>query len=170
MAINIEELQTNDPAAGALSEGDLSLAEIANLDLGSVDAVRFENLYRGVYAFEIEEMGLTRKGDENVAVITAKCKVIDVDTLIDTLPEGKDEDSLVGKFHTEQFWLKDEDGIGRFRAFAQDAGLGEAAGTLADVINALEGHRFMGMIKITKSKNDPSIEFANLNPKGAIPE
>lgn len=165
----IEELEANDPLAGAIPENELSLAELASLNLGDVESVRFESLPTGIYIFEVKECSLTRKGDENVPVITVNSEVLEVDAMI-SVPEGKTEDSFVGKSHVDQFWLRsnDLDGIGRFRAFAQDVGLGECAAKLGEVLGALEGHRFKGQIRHRKSKHDPSVVFANLNPKGAI--
>ena len=165
----LEELEANDPIKNSLPEDELSLAQLAGLNLGDVEPLRFENLPKGIYFFEIKETSFTRMGDENVPVITVKSEVLEVDAMI-SVPEGKTENSFVGKTHVDQFWLRSDDleGIKRFRAFAQDTGIGECTESLLDILHALEGHKFKGQIRHAKSKKDPDVVFANLNPKGAI--
>lgn len=165
-----EQLDAEDPLKGALGEGDLSLGELAGIDLGDVSAVRFEVLPRILGFFEIEETSMTRRGDENIPVVTLKSKLLEIETWLDNIPEGKTDEDYIGKSHTESFWLRDMESIGRFRAFCEDAGMPEEmyAAKLVDVLNNCKGHRYVGLVKHRKDKNDASIVYAGIQAKGGI--
>lgn len=168
--ITLEQLESDDPLAGALGDDDFSLAQIAGLSTADIDPLRFESLPKGSYIFEgIEPIKLERVGDDKVPMFIAKCKVLAVEALIDELPAGKTEESYTDKQHNESFYIGDDDGLRRLIAFFEDIGFDvkEEGKTIVDFMNQFSEHRFMGVIKYSRNKKDPENPYVNLNAKGA---
>lgn len=152
--------------AEEMNEG-FSLADLADIDVSEIEEVRFSTLPAGAYAFEVIEAGLAedekdgnRRFKANVELKVAEVKAV--------LEQGVDKESLVGKTHSERFFVDpskpEEDvkkAIGRIRAFVTDVGM-ESTGKLGDIVANLKGHIFTGKIVKQKNKDDPSIEYARL--------
>ncbi len=143
---------------------DTSLAGIAGFNMDDVTAVRFSNLPAGAYSFVIKEPGeLSSITIEEIetALIKIKMEVADVHSIVD---DAVDAEALVGKLHSEGFILKDEDAVGRFKAFLEDSGF-EGGGTIQEILVALEGHAFEAMIVHVTNKKDKDRPYANLRFK-----
>lgn len=167
--LNIEELQNSGPLAGALGEDDLSLAGLAEIELDDIAEVDgFEVLPVAKYLFECNNLKLERVGDDNVPVLKVGMKIVEASDFV-ALPEGKTEEDYEGKAHTESFWFKDADSIGRFRVFLKRAGL-DNTGKLLEAANRLYEHRFLARVTHNKSNKDPSRVYANLRVEGPASE
>ncbi len=156
----MEDLETE-----VLVDGErISLSQIGDVNMNEVEAVRFTQLPKGKFRFEVEDEGeLTTEGegDEQYARITVKMKVIEVIALVD---KKADEESVMGMVHTERFNLKTRDAIGRYAAFLEDSGYSQG-GSLDESLANLKGHTFVSKVRLTKSKNNSDVTFANLDFK-----
>lgn len=143
---------------------EFSLADLAGLDVSDIAEIRFEQLPAGIFDFECKESSLgenTNKDGEKYYYWEGKFEVLEVQQLLE---QGVDPDKVVGKVHTERKTIDPSnptEGIGRIRAFVSDVGL-DSAGNLGPVVEQLKGHRFRSKIVKRKNKDDPSIEYANL--------
>ncbi len=143
---------------------DFSLADIAGLDVTEIQEIRFENLPMGVYDFKIVSAGLeegTNRDDEKRFWAEFKFEVLECKACVD---RNVDKDTLVGKTHSEKFYIvpeKAEEGIGRIRANIADMGC-ENVGALGDIVKNTEGHVFTGKIKHQPDKTDKSIVYSRL--------
>lgn len=158
-------MMASDDTVGA---EEFSLADLADLDVSEIDEVRFETLNQGTYEFEITEAGLNEGVDKENAKrfdATVTMRVIEVKAVLEA---GVDKDSLVGKSHTEKFFINPgkpadevQKAIGRIRAFVSDVGM-DSTGKLGDIVSNLKGHRFRAKIVHQKDKDDKSIVYARL--------
>lgn len=145
-------------------EMEFSLADLADLDISEVEEIRFENLPQGAYVFEVESAELDEKpnrDNEQRFIAEFKLKVVEVKAVV---KKGVDPDSLIGKRHTEKFYIvpeKAQEGIGRIRAALKDMGFNNE-GKLREVLEATVGQQFAGKIAVRKNPQDPSQEFASL--------
>jgi hypothetical protein len=145
-----------------------SLADLAGIDVSGIEEVRFSSLPAGVFGFEVVEsdLGEDEKDGERRFYAKVDMRVVEVKAVVD--PSVTDKDSLLGKTHSERFFIKPADPqdkvaeqIGRIRAFITDIGL-NSAGPLGDIVRNCKGHIFTGKIIKQKDKDDKSIEYARL--------
>lgn len=150
----------DQPAAPAMS-----LADIAGIDLGNVEALRFENLPIMAAHFECKSCQFEQLGNDNTPAITADFEVIGVESTVGH--EGAPTD-LIGKVQREAWFIKPgEDGmkaLGRFKAFLIDANAPTQTGPLQQIMAAFVGVRFPGKIKHRRDKNDVERIYANVAP------
>jgi len=145
----------------------LSLADLAGIDMGAVEAVRFSNLPVGGYTFEVTQAELSERAGtkpddpETVPVITYQVKVLEVFGL-QGLAEGDSEASYIGKTHSETFWIRDIDGLGRAKAFMEDSAMPDLTGNVSDMLGKFVTHRFKANIKHRKNPQDKSNPYANI--------
>jgi hypothetical protein len=144
-----------------MSEGQLSLAEIAGVNLDDVEEFRFENLPVGAYTFQVVEAGLDEVGSNGKLAAIFKTKVLETHGLVG-LPDGEDESNYVGKDHRETFFVSEAQDIGRIKAFLKDIGLESSGVTLGDAVASAESHVFSGRIKHRTSPQDKSVKYANI--------
>ena len=149
------------------TEGGLSLADLADIDVSNIEEVRFSTLPLGVFGFEVQEAELSEheKDGERRFKAVFPCKVIEVKTVLEA---NVDKESLNGKLHTEQFFINPQDSeedvqksIGRIRAFVTDIGM-DSRGKLGDIVRNTKGHVFTAKTAKQKDKNDKSIEYTRL--------
>lgn len=150
------------------ADGEVSLADLADIDVSDIDEVRFENLPPGVYEFEVLSADLGEKlnrDQEKRFLASFEFKIMAVKSV---LKGGIDKESLVGKVHKEQLYINPADtqddikkAIGRIRAFVSDMGC-ESAGKLGDIVANTKGHSFTSKIVEQKDRSDSSIVYARL--------
>ena len=144
-----------------------SLADLADLDVSDIEEVRFSSIPGGVFGFEVTEAGLAEDEKDGNRRFKAevKLKVVEVKAVLEA---GVDKESLIGKEHSERFFVDpskpQEDvqkAIGRIRAFVSDVGM-DSKGTLGAIVDSLKGHVSTGKIVKQKDKQDPRIDYARL--------
>lgn len=157
-------------------EEEFSLADIAELDASGIAEVRFESLPAGSYVFRGVEAQLEDKQnaqDERRIVMVAKLEVIECKAVLE---KGYDKEELVGKTHTEKFYVvpsKAAEGLGLIRAWIGDIGLpneGPFGGAVSQktgepvigIIDGIPGHEFPANIIKSPRKGDPTQKDARL--------
>ena len=153
-----------------VGDEEVSLADIAEIDLGEVEEVTgFETLPAGVYEFRVKGSELTTidTKDGPRGAIVNELEVINVLNLVGATEA--DPESLIGKTHRETFFLSNlEEGVGRQKALMARSGFAEA-GKLTDLLDQFTGHTFVAALKTRKDKNDPDIVRANIDLKKVQP-
>ena len=146
----------------------VSMAQLGNIDMDGVDAVRFENLPQGCFVFQTTKasrgpMEITNKKTQEKTI----CSVIAVDlvvaecrALLKMVP-GMDLEDFKGKTHTEKFFLTDANGVGRFKAYMEDSKF-TGTGKLDEILAAMTGHAFVANIIHRKNPNDADNPYANI--------
>jgi hypothetical protein len=150
-----------------------TLAELGDFDITDVEAVRFVLLPAGGYRWRITEAGLDtltmndKKTGEpsDVPVANVVMQVIGTHGLVN-IPDGYTEADFMDKTHTERFFIRDMEGVGRIKAFAEDIGWSAPPGqrfTFQGMLDAFVGHEFDSRGKHRKNKNDPTQVFFQLD-------
>lgn len=141
-------------------ETEVSLTDIASIDMSQVEEVRFENRPAGMYHMKVIDAKVTALGKEKpTPAVVIECEVQNCMSLVD----GSDTAAQIGKTHRETFFMKDGDGIGRLKAFLVDTGF-QGTGSMKDVLDAFHGHEFDGIIKHKVDKNDTDRVYVNFAP------
>lgn len=152
-------------------EVEFSLADLAELDSSSIAEVRFESLPAGLYIFRGESAQFsdtTNNEGERRLVLTCKMEVVECKSVME---RGYEKEDLVGKKHTEKFYVvpaKAQEGLGLIRAFIGDIGLpnegpfGGVEGSPEGIVDGFVGHEFPGKIIKQGRKNDPSTKDSRL--------
>ncbi len=139
----------------------VSLADIAGVDMDDVAEVRGTTFPDGVFKFVTEEAKLTVVGakDDRKPGIQFVFKCTDVLVLTDS---SKDPESVIGKKHQELCFLTEPlEGLGKAKAFMADVGY-KGSGKLDAVLEGFKGHEFKAVIKQRVDKNDSSLIYANI--------
>ena len=166
----------SDELEGLVSVGEteVDLSTLAGIELDDVAEVRSFDFPKGVYVWNISsdpapKIATREVNDpDNVGKKISKAVVVFALECTDVIkytpePDSKiTEEDLIGKKHYEQFWLGNEDGIGRLKAFLVDSGV-QASGPLIEVIQGTAGHAFQAPIKHARSKNDSDRVYVNLD-------
>lgn len=140
----------------------ITLADIAGVDINTVQELRFENLPIMLGQFEVKDSKLEVLGNKQQPAITVECEVLLVES-VTGVTEPKE--SFVGKKHRESFFIKKAEDIGRFKAFVVDAGVQITGPTpLPILLDAIKGMRFPGKIRHQSDPNDKDIKYAHLMP------
>lgn len=147
---------------------EASLADLADLDVSDIAEVRFENLPAGLYEWEVSNADLsesTNKDGEKRFTADFELTVLEVKAVLE---RGIDKESLIGKKHTEKFFInpgaepdKVAAAIGRIRAAVADMG-GDNKGKMGVMVRDMKGKRFAGKIVKQKDKEDKSVEYSRL--------
>lgn len=160
----MSELDTNE-------EMEFSLADLAAIDASDIQEVRFESLPAGLYVFRGESAQFedtTNRDDERRIVLVVKMEVVECKKVLE---RGYNEDELIGKKHTEKFYIvpaKAAEGLGLIRAWIGDIGLpnggafGGVEGSEPGIVDGIPGHEFPGKIIKQARKGDASIKDARL--------
>lgn len=159
-------------------DGGFTLAALAGFDASDVAELRFESLPGGAYVGEGVSAKLektTNRDDETRFVLTLVTEVVEVKAVTE---RGVDKEGLVGKKHTERFYIvpaKAEEGIGLIRAFYADIGLpnGGVIGAADDedgnpiegFADAFVGHQFPFKIARVARRDDPSTKDSRMRLK-----
>lgn len=156
--------ETND-------ELEFSLADLASLDAGEIAEVRFESLPAGMYVFRGESASFedtTNRDDERRIVLTVKMEVVECKSVLE---RGVEKEDLIGKKHTEKFYVVPEkaaEGLGLIRAWIGDIGLpnsgpfGGVEGSEPGIVDNIPGHEFPGKIIKQARKGDPTTKDSRL--------
>lgn len=171
----MSDIEQNEQA----EEMEFSLADLAGFDASEIAEVRFENLPAGVYRFRgvsAQFEDTTNRDDERRIVLITKSEVIDVKSVVDrNFKTQEDRDSLLGKKHTEKFYVVPEkaaEGLGLIRAFLGDIGLpnegpfGGVPGSDPGIVDQFEGHEFDGKIRVSKYNGNDMSNLQIEKPKG----
>lgn len=154
---------TPEDAGLESSAQEFSLADLAGLDVSGIEEIRSERLPAGMFLFKGKAVSLSEmqnRDDEKRFLATVTLEVAEVQALLDN---KIDSAGLVGKTHTERFYIvpeKAEEGIGRIRAFVSDIGLNSAGplggmtseGVPPGILDSIVDHVFPG--KIVDKKQD----------------
>jgi hypothetical protein len=150
-----------------------TLALFADLDLENFNEIRSEVVPMGLFGWNVGAFDFEpddEDGDGNPrAKATFSLEIVEVQQLLK--PEGIDIPSLVGKKHTENFYIKADDvpaGVGRIRAFLADIGLDNTGKFLA-TCEASVNHKFVGAITHQRDKHDKTRVYARLKLTPAKP-
>jgi hypothetical protein len=150
---------------------EFSLADLAELDASEIAEVRFENLPAGIYVFrgtEAKFEDTTNRDEERRIVLVVKMEVAEVKQCLE---RGVDKEDLLGKKHTEKFYIVPEkaaEGLGLIRAFIGDIGLpnegpfGGVEGKEPGIVDGIVGHEFPGKIVKQARKGDPTTKDSRL--------
>lgn len=156
----------SDTQTVKFEDEQISLADLAGLNLDDVAAKRGESLPKSVLSFEVmggEDMpDLKVLGDGEKAKPGAvfKFKVIDVVGVTDPEFTGNPTD-LIGKVHTETKFLTTTENLGYCKGLIIDLG-GSGKGTLKEQLNNLAGLRFTAPIGKRKDPNDTDKIYTNI--------
>lgn len=162
---------TEEALADADETLDFSLADLAELDASAIAEVRFESLPTGLYVFRGESAvfeDTTNRDDERRIVLTVKLEVVECKVVSE---RGYEKDELVGKKHTEKFYVvpaKAAEGLGLIRAWIGDIGLpnegpfGGVEGKDPGIVDGIVGHEFPGKIIKQPRKGDPTTKDSRL--------
>jgi len=152
-------------------EQEFSLADLAELDAGQIAEVRFESLPAGIYVFRGESAQFedtTNRDDERRIVLVVKFEVVECKSCME---RGIDKADLVGKKHTEKFYVVPEkaaEGLGLIRGWISDVGLpnegpfGGVEGKEPGIVDGIVGHEFTAKIIKRANKQNPSEPFSSL--------
>lgn len=143
------------------------LADIAGLDITgfSENDGSFQVTPKGVYDFAIKDAKIEQVGDGPAITIETeidKCHTIISDELT--------EETVVGTKHREVFFLsKAEGGVGKLLYLANHTGFTTQQTTLQPILDEMIGHKFTGMVKHRKDKNDPDKIYSGIDLKSVKP-
>jgi hypothetical protein len=141
-----------------IGDEDVSLADIAGVDMSQVEEFRFENTPKGIYQWVCKNAEVVKLG--NKPAIRYELEASNVIALSD---DSLDPDKYVGHKHNEAIFITDlEKDIGRAKAFMIDAGF-EGSGTLQELLDQFVGHEFISAIGHRKDKNDTDKVYANID-------
>lgn len=159
-----------------MDASDMSLADLAGVDVSGIEEVRFETMPIGTFRFRVKEASIDEgfnKDNEKCFKPQFELEVIETISILKT-PQGEDKaeyaDKQVGRKHTERFNInmaKDNEeiakAIGRVKAFHTDIG-GESWGSnLIENCESTVDLEFVGNITHQQDPNDKSRQFARLN-------
>lgn len=152
----------------------LTLADIAGIDLNTVKELRFEVLPKIQGIFEVTECKLEmsnpftdNKGvnyPNGTPVINADCTVREIENIIG---EDRPKEEFIGKVQKQSWMIKEVEELGRFKAFCVDAGVQfdpNAAIAVKELVDGVKGLQFPGQIKHRPDKQDPEVKRASVVP------
>lgn len=140
-------------------EVDVSLADIANIDMNEVEAFEggFEPTPKGVFTFDVKDAGLETINDK--AVIYFETEIAEVHALAD---DDADPEKLIGWKHKETIFVGDlAKSVGQAKAIMQNAGY-EGTGTLEQLLDGFVGSSFIAPTKHRRDKNDADRIYSNI--------
>lgn len=142
---------------------EISLGDLAGLNLDEVQEKRFEALPKGDFVFEVEsaKLAVNGEGDKKRPVVAFKTKVLDVIRVNDNDFTGKPED-LVGKIHAQLFFITSLDSVGYIKAFLKDIGVLPGKDFNSTLAHAA-GVRFQAPIGKRKDPNDSDKVYTQIN-------
>lgn len=169
---------TDENVVVMMDDAEFSLADLAGVDLSTVEAYRFQVVPPGKYHWRMIEAELTTKevpldyddpnsGKVNRPVVHFQLEVQNCLALVD---DKLDPANFVGQKHNNDFTIKDmKKDLGKVVAFLEDIGA-EGTGTVLDQINAVHGHEFVSDIQHNVNKNNADFPFVNIRNAQTIEE
>lgn len=143
----------------------VSLADLAGIDMSDLGEARFSNIPKGVFKFVFldgqKAPAFHKLGDSKFGAVFF-CKVLDVLGLVDKndAPDG-DATKLIGKEYRETQFISSQESFKYLNAFITDLG-GAKTGSYADKFASLVGIEFTCPISYRKDKNDSSKEYPQM--------
>lgn len=151
---------------------EVSLADLAGIDISEVKAVRFSVTPAGKFIWRICATGLISKevvenyDDPNSAKISVPCIEVELKAVncIALVDDEADPADFVDISHRKLFKIaKWKEGMGRVVAFMEDIGIDPAGKTITSLLDEAHGVEFVCDVTNTKDRNNPDIVYANLN-------
>lgn len=147
---------------------EISLAELAGLNMDDIEEVRFEVLPKGLSAvFRNKSADIVKMGEKPAISLTYEVMKIFGET------EEMNDENMVGKEHQELFFLSGKEPLkvlGMMKAHMSDAGF-SASGELQDVLDKYQSHMCKAVIKHTVNKDDEDRPYARMDRlKPFVPE
>ena len=138
---------------------DVSLAQLAGIDMSDVAEQRFTVTPEGVYQFQVENCSFEQRGE--IVGIMVDCKIHHADNLVNA-----NAADWIGKNHAEFFMIGEDPvkSLGYFKAFVSDIGVSGDA-VLEQLMQQLVGHMFIAKVVHRKDKNDKSKIYCNISQK-----
>jgi hypothetical protein len=166
---------------------EISLADLAGIDVSDIAEVRYEVLPQMIADFEITEAAFAestiKSGDNEghkVFVGKVEMKVLEAKSLLDRVPSGQDKaeylEGLRDKTYSENLRIKPGISVGenaqehqarlakemgKVRAFVNDVG-GEWGANIVEAVENLKGVTFTGKIEHKTDKEDKSVKWPRL--------
>jgi len=152
-----------------IGDVEVSLADLAGVDMTEVQEVRSSVTPAGKFHFRIDETEMkaqeaTNKDDPqgakiNKPVIQFVLKAQNCFSLVD---DALDPEDYVEAKHTETFWINDlKKDLGRVKAFLVDIGI-DGNKPLTDLLAEAHGMEFVADITHVKNKDNPDRVWVNL--------
>lgn len=150
--------------AGGVS---ISLADIAGINMDSIEEARASSFPGGVVQLKCEKAELGIRGsDPKFGIIKLDFVCTNVHSLVD--PKESAE-KVVGKHHFEDVFIAGggltqadtAERIGYVKAFMSDVGF-KASGALGDMLQGFVGHEFVAITKKKPRKDDPDLFNTNI--------
>jgi hypothetical protein len=152
---------------------DLSIADIAGIDISEIAEKRFVQMPVGVYHWIVKEAGLDMMEisgtQKKVPAIVVECQVKNIQALAKGAVVVPEE--IIGETRKEIFRYNPEkqtDWIGYFKAFAADTGY-TASGSLQEVLAGYQGHEFIAPIVHRRNKDDADRPYVNIDRTKMMP-
>lgn len=160
MSADNDEIDLN---ASIILEGqNVTLGDLAGLNLDEVSEKRFEALPKMIGVFEAEKawLGVFGEGDKAKGGVGFKCKVLEVLSVNDPDFKGSN-DELVGKIHNQTFFITTLDSVGYIKAFFKDIGAPYDS-NFTNMLMKAAGTRFQAPIGKRKNPNDTDQVFTQI--------
>lgn len=152
---------------------EISLEQLAGVEIGGLEDLRFTRLPIGSFVFEVHELPdftIVEIEEDGVKVKRTAVKVqLKVAQCIDYIRDKddtseKNPDQFVGKTHTENFLIKTTDDLRRFKTFVGDTGIVDLSSVSAmrEIFQQMMGGLFIAQTRHSKSKTDPDKIYTNL--------
>jgi len=152
---------------------EVSFADLAGIDLSSVEAVRFSVTPAGKFQWRVKEIGLENKevvenyeepdsGTIQIAAMVVILKAVNCFALVD---DNLDPADYIEIEHHLNFNIREaKKGMGKIVAFFEDIGIDTKAPgrTMQDLMDEAHGLEFVSDIVNSKLRNNPDIVLANL--------
>jgi len=141
-----------------IGDEEVSLTDIAGVEMDEVKEHRFQVTPQGIYQWNVKDAKL--EAINNKPVIRYILTATNVLSLTDDALRPED---FINVEHNEVIFITDlAKDLGRAKAFMVDTGF-TGSGTLQELLDQFVGHGFIGVIKHRKDKNDADITYANIN-------
>jgi len=152
-----------------IGEVEVSLADLAGVDMSDVQEVRSSVIPAGKFHFRIKDSEMkavesTNKEDPqgakiNKPVIRFELEAQNCFSLVDDTLDPEDH---INDKHYETFWINDlKKDLGRVKAFLVDIGI-DGNKPLNDLLAEAHGMEFVGDITHSKKKDNPDEFWVNL--------
>lgn len=157
---------------------EFSLADLAGVDLSTVEAYRIAALPVGKYHWRVieaelghAEVPLDYDDPNSEKVNRPEIKfTLEVQNCLALVDDKLDPADFVSRKQFVSFKIKDmKKDLGKVVAFLEDI-RSEGTGTVIDQINAAHGHEFVSDLQHGKNANNPDYPFINLKNHQSIEE
>jgi hypothetical protein len=157
-----DEHDFDENASIKLENAQVTLGDLAGLNLDDVSEKRFEALPKMIGIFEVEDawLGVFGDGEKAKGGVGFKAKVLEVLSVNDLEFKGAN-DELVNKIHTQTFFITSVDSVGYIKAFFKDIGAPYDRDFRSMLAKSI-GTRFQAPIGKRKDKNDTDVVYTQI--------